>query len=98
MTLRGDDASWDDVFHRWGEIYLPNYGWVPIDPSGGDQPTPQGQAAYIGNIDNRYLITTCSGGGSEYLDWSYNANEKWVSKGKCKIAVESFGEWTPGEK
>jgi len=97
VTHRGDDASWDDVFHRWVEIYLPNYGWIPIDPSGGDQPSPQGQASGIGNIDNRFLITTCSGGGSEYLDWTYNANEKWVSKGKCKISVENFGEWTPGE-
>jgi len=98
VVVRGDDACWDDVFHRWVEIYLPNYGWIPVDPSGGDQPTPQGQAAGFGNLDNRFLITTTSGGGSEYLDWTYNANERWISKGKCKISVENFAEWTPGEK
>jgi DNA-binding beta-propeller fold protein YncE len=26
VALRGDDSSMDDVFHRWVEIYLPNYG------------------------------------------------------------------------
>lgn len=96
VSWRDDDASWDDVHHRWVEIYLPNYGWIPVDPSGGDNPWPANQANAIGFIDNRFLITTFGGGGSEYLDWNYDANERWVSKGKCKIVVRSFGEWTPG--
>ncbi len=95
ITVRGDDASTDDVFHRWVEVYLPNYGWVPIDPSGGDQESPSRQAGYIGGIDNRYLITTIGGGGSEYLEWSYNSNEIWKSKGKCKVYAEHIGEWSP---
>jgi transglutaminase-like putative cysteine protease len=95
ITVRGDDASWDDVHHRWVEIYLPGYGWIPVDPSGGDASLPQEQANGFGYVDNRFLITTTSGGGSEYLDWNYNGNERWISKGKCKVVVESFGEWTP---
>ncbi|MEW6050764.1 MAG: transglutaminase domain-containing protein [Candidatus Zixiibacteriota bacterium] len=97
VVHRGEDACWDDVFHRWVEIYLPKYGWIPVDPSGGDSPWPQARANSFGYLDNRFLITTIGGGGSEFLEWSYNANERWVSKGKCKIVVESFAEWTPGE-
>jgi hypothetical protein len=95
IVIRGDDASTDDVFHRWCEVFLPNYGWIPIDPSGGDVDSPEGQANAVGNLSNRYLITTTSGGGSEYLEWSYNSNEKWTSQGVCKIYVEHLGEWTP---
>ncbi len=95
VAIRGDDASWDDVFHRWVEVYLPNYGWIPVDPSGGDSKWPSDQANAFGYLNNRYLITTVSGGGSEYLGWSYNSNENWVSQGRCKIAVENIGEWTP---
>jgi hypothetical protein len=95
IVIRGDDASTDDVFHRWCEVFLPNYGWIPIDPSGGDSESPEAQASAIGNLSNRYLITTTSGGGSEYLEWSYNSNEKWTSQGVCKIFVEHLGEWTP---
>jgi hypothetical protein len=98
VTVRGDDASTDDVFHRWVEIYLPHYGWIPVDPSGGDQDSPSRQASYIGLIDNRYLITTIGGGGSEYLEWSYNSNEIWKSKGKCKVYAEHIGEWSPLDK
>jgi len=98
VVIRGDDASWDDVYHRWVEIFLPNYGWIPVDPSGGDSPNPADRANFFGFLNNRFLITTTGGGGSEYLEWSYNANERWQSEGKCKIVVENFAEWDPVEK
>lgn len=95
VVVRGDDASTDDVFHRWVEVYLPNVGWFPVDPSGGDQASPEKQAAYFGGLSNRFLITTESGGGSEYLEWGYNSSLKYKFKGKVKVHNEHFGEWSP---
>jgi hypothetical protein len=95
VVVRGDDASWDDVFHRWCEIYLPNYGWIPVDPSGGDSEWPADRANSFGYLNNRFLITTAGGGGSKYLEWGYNANERWTSKGRVRIEIENFGEWSP---
>lgn len=95
IAIRGDDASLDDVFHRWAEVYLPNYGWIPVDPSRGDSESPEGQADAIGHLDNRYIITTFGGGNSQYLSWTYNSDERWTTKGKCKIYTEHIGEWDP---
>lgn len=98
VVIRGDDASTDNgVYHRWPEVYLPRYGWVPLDPSsgGGVFEYPARKAAVIGYRDNRYLITTVGGGGSEYLEWNYNSNAVWRSKGPCKVETERFGEWSP---
>ena len=95
ISLRGDDASLDQVFHRWCEIYLPNYGWIPFDANKGDKVRPADQAAGIGDVDCRYIITTTSGGGSEYMDWTYNFNYHWTSKGKARVYSEHYGEWQP---
>ena len=101
VVIRGDDASTDNgVFHRWPEVYLPNYGWVPLDPSSGRGvfEYPARKAAVIGYRDNRYLITTIGGGESEHLEWDYNSNARWQSKGPCKVETERFGEWSPLEE
>lgn len=95
VVVRGDYACMDDVFHRWVEVYLPNYGWVPVDPSGGDQDWPRDQANYIGHLSHRYLITTESGGGSETMGWTYNSNEFWTTEPKTYVVSDHFAEWEP---
>ncbi len=95
IVVRGDDASMDDVFHRWPEIYLPNYGWIPIDPQGGDKPSPRERALNIGNLSNRFLITTRGGGDSEYLGWYYNCHETYTSDPQVEVNIEAFAEWEP---
>jgi hypothetical protein len=97
VSVRGEVASMDDVFHRWAEIYLPNYGWVPVDPSGGDSDWPRNQAMAIGHIYNRFLITTQSGGGSETMEWTYNSNRFYTTEPKTLVNFEHFADWEPVE-
>jgi transglutaminase-like putative cysteine protease len=98
VVVRGDDTSIDDVYHRWAEIYLPNYGWIPADPSGGDQDSPRNQANYFGHLANRFFITTQSGGGSETMEWTYNTNEFYTTEPKTHVVVEHFADWEPLEE
>ena len=97
VVVRGDDASIDEAFHRWAEIYLPSYGWVPVDANRGDAKSPADQARGFGELANRFLITTRSGGDSEYLSWSYNSFAKYKSTGYCNVHEENFGFWEPLE-
>jgi len=99
ISRRGDDASIDAVYHRWTEVYLPPYGWIPFDANKGDAELPGRQVLGIGNVSARYIITTDNGGGDEYLWFGYNYGFKWTSEGKCRIHEESYGLWSPwGEK
>lgn len=95
VVIRGEEASTDDVFHRWSQVYLPNYGWIHVDPQGGDKSTPAKVAESIGTLSNRFLLTTFGGGASDLLGWNYNYDQHWTSKGPVKIHVETIGEWSP---
>ncbi len=91
--MRGEKSSMDDVFHRWPEVYLPNYGWIPVDPTHSDRKSPRDQAFPIGLVRNKALITTQSGGGSETMKWNYNSTERYTTEPKTNLNIQNFADW-----
>lgn len=97
IVVRGDDASIDEAFHRWAQVYLPSYGWVPVDANRGDKPSPADQARGFGGLSNRFLITTQGGGDSECVNWGYNSFSRYKTTGYAKIDETMLGFWRPLE-
>jgi transglutaminase-like putative cysteine protease len=95
VVERGDEASMDDVFHRWTEVYLPDYGWIPVDGDAGDREWQADVLRGIGSYSNRILITTIGGGDSEYLGWGYNYGLFHTYSGRTKIDVTAYADWEP---
>ncbi len=98
LVVRGDDASWDDVFHRWVEVYLPRVGWVPLDANKGDQERPGQRATGFGELDNRYLVTTQTPGDAGSLGWTYIHRSQHTCRGPCKVVENAVAEWSPAGK
>ncbi len=71
--------SWpvkDTVYHRWAEVFLPPYGWVPLDVTRdrGDPP----RRSHFGSGPRNVLILSRGGGGSRYLGNHYiGSNSQW---------------------
>ncbi|MBM4398539.1 MAG: hypothetical protein FJ087_23000 [Deltaproteobacteria bacterium] len=95
FVVRGDDASWDEDYHRWVEAYFPGIGWFPMDANKGDKPGTKERASGFGDLDNRVLVTTQSAGGTDAMAWTYNVNSRWVCAGKCKVVEDGVAEWSP---
>jgi len=95
IVVRGDDASIDFVYHRWAQVFLPHYGWISVDPQGGDKSLPRERALSASLLPNRFLITTQGGGDSDFLSWQYNYNEAYRTDPQVQVNIETFAEWEP---
>jgi transglutaminase-like putative cysteine protease len=89
LVFRGKGAAYDDVFHRWAEVFLPPYGWVPVDPNKADQSEPGRAAAGFGELGNNVLITTWSAGPSPGLGWDYDYHVDFNCAGQCDVVADA---------
>ncbi len=65
----GDIPHVDDIFHRMVQIYLPGYGWIPVDMT-FDEWIFHHYA--FGAHTNKFFALMAGGGSSEYLNWNYH--------------------------
>jgi transglutaminase-like putative cysteine protease len=95
LVVRGDDGSLDRVYHRWVQVYLPPYGWIPVDPSRGKPATAMDVATSFGSLSHRFFITTHSGGDSPLLGWTYNYSSFYEFSGQAVVKERTEAKWYP---
>lgn len=65
----------DTVHHRWSEVFLPGYGWFPVDVSRNDGEDGAGINQYFGRTPAGLLVLGKGDGGDrEPLGWGYVAD------------------------
>jgi len=99
VVVRKDDSSVDDVFHRWAEVYIPPYGWIPVDANHGDKPDARGRALGFGHLTPNLFVTTIEGKLEENkLGWGYNYDAHYTYQGEANTFLEGVGYWRPLKK
>lgn len=90
---RGDGYHKDEIFHRWAEVYVPGYDWIPVDVTLDDLLRSH---TYFGAHDKDHLVTTVGGGNSTHLGWQYHSRRRWDYPGERPSAPwDRYFEWFP---
>lgn len=86
----------DDSGHRWQEVYLPNWGWVPVDVTLDDSRTPARTHLYFLRLSNTHLAMATAGGKSEYMGWRYDGAVAYPSSTK-NVSTQYSCLWEPAK-
>ncbi|HYC78796.1 MAG TPA: transglutaminase domain-containing protein [Planctomycetota bacterium] len=84
----------DTVYHRWSEVWLPGYGWFPVDVSRNDAEDGEKINAAFGRTSRRLLVLSVGDGGDhELLGWSYFAETRHRARGDGALRVRRRVRW-----
>ena len=83
----------DRIFHRMVQIYLPSYGWIPVDMT-----FDEGLLKHygFGAHTNRFFALMYGGGSSAYLNWSYKSHHEWIPE-NARVYTSSSATWKKWE-
>jgi len=81
--------------HRWQEVYLPNYGWLPVDATWDDSIRPERTHLYFLRMLNTHLTMATAGGSSKYMGWNYNARVDFQQASSTKVKTAFSCTWEP---
>ncbi|MBN1480627.1 hypothetical protein JXA70_10175 [candidate division KSB1 bacterium] len=82
----------DDVYHRWVQIYLPYYGWIPVDVTWDDKGTTPSYT-YFGATSNKLFVTTIRGDSSSLLKWGYNFYDSVKNPAPQSLVFDREAQW-----
>jgi len=81
--------------HRWQEVYLPKYGWLPVDATWDDSTRPERTHLYFLRMMNTHLTMATAGGSSKYMRWNYNARVDFQQASKTEVKTAFSCVWEP---
>ena len=84
-------VPWSGRIHRWVQIFLPPFGWVPVDTIWDDSSQT---LRYFGWTNNWSVMTNIGGGPSNYLGWKHLSRD--VSSGDIDV-ISKVAKWSVRE-